>query len=712
MTLLTVAALPALRRLSVSITGARRAPNILLITLDTTRADHLPAYGYQLGRTPNLDRLAAGGVLFERAVAAAPITLASHVSLFTSLYPFAHGVRNNGSAALSDKLPTLATALHDRGYRTAAFVSAFVVDRRFGLAHGFDRYDDRLETRGRGTTVEVERRGDRTGLAAEEWLSQSAPARQSPFFVWLHLYDPHDPYDPPPPFRDAFADRPYDGEIAFDDSVVGSVLDRLDRLGVLSSTIVAVAGDHGESLGDHGEVTHAMFVYEPALRVPLILWWPGHLPSVKRVTQLVRTIDLAPTLLDLAGAPALPGAGGQSLMPLVRGETPGPGTAYAETYFPLFYMNWAPLRSIQDDRWKYIAAPSEELYDLSIDPREQTNIAPREPGRAAALREALAALEARKRQAGQEGPQSVTAAPMDRETAQKLAALGYVGAASVPPTHAGNSGDLDASSQRPDPKAMIGVFNRLRRANAAVHEGRLAEAEAVARDILDHDRQNAFATLILASSLMEQGRYREAIERYRGYSALVPTSADAHHWMAICQLNLGDRDRALAEESAALAIDPRDSDARMLRGGLLAERGRVGEAISDLEAAIEAEPNKSAFRVGLARILTNARRFDEADREYQRALTLEPDSPDAHSGYGVLLAARGQPDRAVAEFERSLELRPDDDETRLRLAGILAGIGRRQEARTEYARLASGPGTPSDIRATARDKLAELGARR
>jgi choline-sulfatase len=713
--LMMVAAIPAVRRLGGWVAGARAAPNILLITLDTTRADHLSAYGYRLGRTTHLDRLAAEGVLFERAVAAAPITLPSHVSLFTSLYPFEHGVRNNGSSSLGDQVPTLATALHDRGYRTAAFVSAFVLDRHFGLARGFDHYDDHLETRGQVGTIEVERKGDRTALAAGEWLAQyvrgasssdlSVPGAgrasgvdaRAPFFMWLHLYDAHDPYDPPPPFRDVFADRPYDGEIAFDDAVVGSMLDRIDRLGLLSSTLIAIVGDHGESLGDHGEVTHAMFVYEAALRVPMILWWPGHVPAARRIGALVRGIDLAPTLLDLAGVPALAGAAGQSLMPLVRGGAPGPGSAYGETYFPLFYMGWAPLRSIQDDRWKFIDAPTRELYDLSTDPQEQRNVADREPGRAAALGRALEALTS-----GHQAPAS--AATMDRETTEKLAALGYIGTASIVATE-------ETSEVKPDPKVMIGVFNRLRRANADVHEGRLPEAEAIARDILDRDRRNAFATLILASALMERGRYREAIDRYRSYAALVPTSADAHHWMAICHLRLGDRDRALAEEETALAIDPHDTDARILRGGLLAERGRLDEAIRELRAAVETDPEKPAFRVGLARILTSAGRFDEADAEYRRALELEPQNPDAHSGYGALLAERHQPDRAVAEFERALELRPDEAQTHLQLADVLARVGRRQEARSEYERLASGRDTPPDIRTTARNRLVGFSAR-
>jgi arylsulfatase A-like enzyme/Tfp pilus assembly protein PilF len=684
-------------------------PNILLITLDTTRADHLGAYGYRLGATEHLDRLASQGVLFERTVSAAPITLPAHTSLFTALNPFTHGVRNNGNFSLKEGVPTLATALHEHGYRTAAFVSSFVLDHRRGLARGFDHYDDRVEGGASSSGTEVERRGDRTALAAGEWLTDQMggagtgpsgqdrrAANHSPLFVWIHLYDPHDPYDPPSPFRETFAQRPYDGEIAFDDTVVGSVIDRLDRLGLLSSTLIAVVGDHGESLGDHGEVTHSMFVYEATQHVPMIVWWPGHLPSGSRVAPLVRAIDLAPTLLDLIGLPPLAGAEGRSLLPLVRGHAAAaPASAYAETYFPLFYMNWSPLRSIQDDRWKFIDAPTAELYDLTNDPREQTNLADREPARTEALRRALNALMP-------DGAARMAPDRMDRDTVERLASLGYVGAGGAASTPA------VPDHQRPDPKAMIGVFNRLRRANADVHEGRLGEAEALARDVLARDRDNAFATVVLASAEMEQGKFRDGLAHYRAYSALVPSSADAHHWMAICLVRLGDRASALREEDAALAIDPGYADAHDLRGGLLARSGRVQDAIADLTAAVQINPKKTDFHVGLARVLADSRRFEDAEREYRVALDLEPGSVDAHAGYGTMLGVSGSPDRAVAEFERALEIQPDRDDVRVLLAQALDRLGRHAEARTEYERLASDPRTPADIKRTAHAALESM----
>ncbi len=653
-------------------------PNILLITLDTTRADRIGAYVYHTARTPRLGRLAAGGVLFERAIAAAPLTLPAHVSLFTGLYPFAHGVRNNGNFVLGEHVPTLATVLRDAGYQTGAFVSAFVLDRRYGLARGFDHYDDRFE---------LERRGDRTAAVAAEWLARAAQDRR-PFFAWVHFYDPHDPYDPPAAY--AGFGSPYDGEIAFVDEQIGALVDRLDALGLASATIVAVVGDHGESLDEHGEATHGLFVYEAAVRVPVVLWRPGTLPAGRRMAPIVRQVDIAPTLLALAGRPALSGAHGQSLMPLIDGKGGAPGPAYAETYFPLLFMNWSALRSIQDERWKFIDAPVPELYDLANDPGERANLAAREPGRVAALRRALDATTG-----GSEG--AVAPSPVDADTRQKLAALGYIGTTTEHPPADGSS--------RADPKAMIGVFNRLRQANALVRSGRFADAESVARAALTADRTNAFATMIVARAEMEQGKYRDAIADYRAYAGLVPSSADAHHWIAICWSRLGDVDRALAEAEAALGLDPRHAEAHALRGGLRASRGRIEEALVDLRAAVDAAPDSVPFRVGLGRILLTAGRLDEADAELRRAVELRPQNPDAHAARGAVLAARGRLEAALPEFEQALAVRPDADDVRLDFAAILARLGRRAEARREYERLAGGSDTPADIRKAARERL-------
>jgi arylsulfatase A-like enzyme/Tfp pilus assembly protein PilF len=694
--LLAVAAFLLWRRSSAPRAPAERL-NLLLVTLDTTRADHLGCYGDTAARTRHLDRLAAEGVRFERAYATAPITLPSHASLLTGLYPFEHGVRNNGNFYLADRYATIATVLKGQGYRTAAFVSAFILDRRYGLARGFDTYDDRMEgAQTQVVALEAERRGDRTALALAHWLETNA-TQPSPFFAWLHLYDPHEPYRPPPPFREAFADRPYDGEIAFDDAAVASILDKLSALGALDRTLVAVVGDHGESLGDHGEETHSMFVYESAIRVPMILWRPGRLPAGLVVRQPVRGIDLAPTLLELLGAPALAAPDARSLVPLLEGKSAGHApAAYAETLMPRFYMNWAPLRALIDERYKLIDAPRPELYDLTQDPLEAENRFAAQAQTAKAMREELDRLAG-----GSEGTMNVGA--LDREAVEKLAALGYIGAGSEP---------VPAAGVAPrDPKDVIATFNRLRRANSAVRDRRFAEALPILHDVLREDPRNAFAQLVLGSALMGQREYKRAIEQYGKYLELVPTSSYAHQWAAICYLNLNDRDSALREADAALAIDPHFSDARVLRAGVLATRGRYEESIAELRQAVATDPAKPTIRLDLAKVLAEAGHQEEARAEYATALRQQPDFAPALVGLGALQAETGALDDAVRNLRRALEIDPRQAEARFNLARTLERQNRLAEATSEYRRLAEDPDMPPAVRDASRQRLATLSDR-
>jgi arylsulfatase A-like enzyme/Tfp pilus assembly protein PilF len=689
--------------------------NILLITLDTTRADHLGAYGYARARTRHLDRLASEGVRFEWAFSPAPITLPAHASIFTGLYPFEHGVRNNGNFYLAGTIPTLATVLSDAGYRTGAFVSAFVLDRRYGLARGFETYDDRMETaESQVVALEAERRGDRTSLAFTAWLDRyaagslpqppngaatSSSGDKPPFFAWLHLYDPHEPYHPPQPFRGAFLDAPYDGEIAFDDAIVASVLDKLGQLGLLDNTLIAVVGDHGESLGDHGEETHSMFVYDAAIRVPLILWRPGRVPSGVVVSEPVRAIDLAPTLLELVGAPALKTGHARSLLPAISSPSAGNKAAavYAETYLPQFYMNWAPLRMLRDDGWKYIDAPRPELYDLTKDPGETHNLANEAPSRASAMRDTLVRLTS-----GSDG--NLKPGALDAETRRKLTALGYIGAAGDP---AQPTGAID----RPDPKDMIAVFNKLRMANRAVRDRHFDVALPILRDVLRDNPKNAFAHLVLGSAHLGMDQYRPAIDEYRRYLELVPTSAYAHQWIAICHVRLHEQDDALKESAAALAIDPQFADSHVLRGGILASRGEYDVAISELRAAVATDPEKSMIRLDLAKVLAEAGRDDEAKREYETILAKEPVNAAALTGLGALRSKMGALEDAEAMLRRSLEVDPSQDGARFDLARVLEQRGRQAEARAEYQRVVQNAQASADVKASARQRLSALGSR-
>jgi arylsulfatase A-like enzyme/Tfp pilus assembly protein PilF len=672
--------------------------NLLLVTLDTTRADRLGCYGYAAGRTRRLDQLAAEGVRFERAYATAPITLPSHASMLTGLYPFEHGVRNNGNFYLPDRFDSIATVLKRAGYHTAAFVSSFILDRRYGLARGFDTYDDHMEGVQRQVlALEAERRGDRTALALSRWLEAYAVKPDAPFFAWLHLYDPHEPYTPPPPFREVFASNPYDGEIAFDDAALASILDKLQALGLLGQTVVAVMGDHGESLGDHGEETHSMFVYESAVRVPFLLWRPGLLPSGRVVAEAVRGIDLAPTVLEILGVPppALPHA--RSLLPLLQEIAPREGApaVYTETYLPQFYMNWAPLRALVDERFKLIDAPRPELYDLRDDRAEVQNLFEAQPQRVQAMKAQLDQLTA-----GSAGAMNVGS--LDADAIEKLTALGYLGAGattSTPPSPA---------VDRKDPKDVIAIFNRLRRANSAVRDRRFDDALPILAAVLREDPDNAFARLVLGSAQMGRQRWREAIQEYRRYAKLVPTSSYAHQWMAICHLNLADRTSALREAEAALALDPRFTDARVLKAGVLAAEGRHADAIRELQGAVETDPGKPMVRLDLAKVLAEAGRPDDARRQFETILKDDPASAPALVGLGALEARQGALQDAVRDLARALEIDPGQDEARFNLARALEAQGQDAAARAEYRKLSASPSAAPALRAAARAKLQAL----
>jgi arylsulfatase A-like enzyme/Tfp pilus assembly protein PilF len=588
--------------------------SLLLITLDTTRADHLGAYGYAKARTPQLDRLFAEGARFERALTAAPLTLPAHASIFTGRYPFHHGVRDNGTFFLAADAPTLATALKAAGYRTAAFVSAFVLDRRFGLARGFDLYDDRMEGFGHVMRVTAERRGDRTVAGLKAWLESYAPARTEPFFLWLHLYDPHDPYDPPAPYAAAFNDRPYDGEIAYVDSLVGDVRATLERLGLARDTVVAIAGDHGEDLGEHGEETHGLFLYDATLRVPLALWRPGRVsPAV--VKDLARTVDLAPTLLELLGQPPLPQTDGRSLLELLRGGRQPPAPAYAETLYPELDFNWSALRCVSDERYKLIEAPRPELYDLQSDPGERADVGTAQPQRAEALRQALGRL-------GASGPGAMSRAAPDRDASERLAALGYVAA---------GSGAAAPGSSHRDPKDMAAVYRRWRGASSALTAGHHEEAARGFTAILAEDPENVQALFGLGNALASTAQVDGAIDAFRRFLKLVPGSAQGHQSLAICFTKKKDYDAAMRETEAALLVDARFTDARLMRAEILRERGDREGARAEMKAALAVDPENPAVRIQQARHLAHDGKLGDAESLLYGVLKDYPGLPQAQS---------------------------------------------------------------------------------
>jgi len=414
--------------------------NVLLISIDTLRADHVGAYGFPRPTTPHIDALARDGVLFKDVHTPVPMTLPAHASLLTGTLPPTHGLRDNLLNRLPEGTPTLATMLARRGLATGAIVSSFVLDRRFGTAQGFESYDDRFPAAARKGDLS-ERKGDETARAAAAWLGAH---RDRPFFLWVHFYDPHEPYEPPEPFASRWKDDPYDGEVAFADECVGRLLGELRRLQLYDSTLIVLTGDHGEMLGEHGELNHGFFIYEGALRVPLVVRVPGAAPRQADVPASL--IDVVPTVLAQVGAEVPREVQGLDLSPWLRGRGAGGGRPlYAETVTPTRYYGASSLLGVIADGWKYIETTRPELYDLRRDPKEEVNLLAREPARADGLARSLVAILAAAGRAPGPAPQS---AALDEDARRRLSALGYLGRGD------GAAPSFDRSKE--DPKDLIG----------------------------------------------------------------------------------------------------------------------------------------------------------------------------------------------------------------------------------------------------------------
>ena len=484
-----------------------RPYNVVVITIDTLRPDHLHCYGYGRIETPTIDRIAHSGVLFENGVTQTPLTPPSHASIFTGLNPPSHKVRDTGGFILSPSTPTLASLLQEKGWYTAAFVSSAVLKKRFGFDHGFAVYDDKMPRPGNRQEFleDAERRAGDTVDRAVKWLDSRS---DKPFFLWVHLYDPHTPYDPPSPFREQYKDRPYDGEIAYADRELGRLMDSLGRKSPPEKTLVAVLSDHGESLGEHGEYSHGVFLYDATLRIAYLLSGPG-VPSGQRVTQQARTIDLLPTILELMGSPAPAGVEGASLVPLFSGKDAGTAVSYAETLFPKINLGWAELRGIRTNQWKYIRAPKPELYDLRQDPRETHNVLAEHPYEVRKLEAQLAAVT---RSAGAE---KVETTPMDERTLAQLKSLGY--------TSGFTSQSYTLNSQGADPKDRVAILKMMDAAEQPQSGLSAARRIELLQEAVRLDPSNPLLYHSLGAKLEKSGRYDEAMKLYR--AALAQTAS-------------------------------------------------------------------------------------------------------------------------------------------------------------------------------------------
>ena len=555
------------------------ARSVLLVTIDTLRADSVGVYGAVAARTPVLDGLARDGMRAEHAWTAAPITLPAHASLLTGRYPPGHGARHNG-IAVAPAVPTLATVLKAAGFETAAFVSAFPLDRRFGLDRGFDVYDDEMPREGSGRPLN-ERPGADTVTRALTWLERH---RGSRFFLWVHLFEPHAPYGAPQ--SGATVQQRYADEVATADRQVGRLLTALKT--AAASTLVVATADHGEAFGEHDEIGHSMFVYDTTLRVPLVMRGPG-VPAGVVIRGDASLVDVAPTIGALTGI-AVPQADGRSLQPGFTGAALEARALYAETFAPLFDFGWAALRTVRDGQWKYIAAPRPELYDVGGDRAELTNRAG-----ASADRERVLAAEVARRS----GAEPTATMPINTEAASRLRSLGYL---------SGGGRTTPSTEARPDPKDRIAVASQL----ALVTSGEVSGTAVVAtlESVLRVDPQNPQAHLRLGYALIEAGRCDRAEPHLRAAVAANVPSADAGLGLADCRTRAGDARGAGQALAAARAAEPGNPVVAANLGLLALQEGRLDEAVAELQAALRADPGLLPARFALARAL--ARSGDQA----------------------------------------------------------------------------------------------------
>ncbi len=692
-----LALLPGCRR-AASTTPPAERPNVLLVTIDTLRADRVGCYGHASASTPVLDALAARGVRFATAVAHVPLTGPSHASILTGLGPLGHGFRENAGFVLPAQVKSGAEDFRQAGYRTGAFVSAFPLDRRFGFDRGFETYDDHLpKGNDPRRTPYVERFADATTDAVLRWLAAPGPAAAPgrPFFLWVHYYDPHAPYEPPGDFAARFRGAPYDGEVAFADQQVGRLLRALEERGVLASTLVVAMSDHGEGLGDHGEGTHGLFVYDSTLKVPFIVAGPG--VAAGRVAPTVaRGIDVLPTLLDYAGVKLRPELEGRSLRPAIEGREMSDAPAYAETLYPQREFGWAPLFAWRTARHKMIEAPRPELYDLETDPGETDNRAGRENARLAEMRQKLEAALSR--------PAVSAAADVDPEAAERLRALGYV---------AGGGGGTPAAAGASlrDPKDGQRLVPMLNRGMSVVR----TDPAAAIRDltaVLAEDPGLLMARRSLAVAYTSAHQYERAIAELRRLEKEGLLSAEDRIVLGDNLRFAGRLDEATVVLERTAREAPRFAQPWLSLAEVHVKREKLAEAAAAYEHVLQIAPDHVEALRGLGDLALLRQQADEASRRYARILEIEPADAGAMTKLGVARMRTGRSDEAISLFRRAIEREPKNGEALLYLAGALASTGHPAEALPFFERaLAAGQRNPMALNGLALTRMA-VGDRR
>lgn len=661
-----------------------RGDDLILITIDTLRADALEYAGNRIAKTPNLDRLAKEGRDYTFAHAQNVVTLPSHTNILTGLYPFQHGVRDNTGFVLRDSVPTMATILHAAGYATAAFVSAFTLDSRFGLNRGFDVYDDHYR---RGSNpakfVIAERRGDKTVALAMKWWKAHAGHKR---FMWVHLYDPHAAYDPPPPFKQEYAEHPYLGEVAATDSFLGPLLEPYLN-GKEPPAVIVMTGDHGESLGEHGEETHGLFAYEATLHVPLILWGPGVPKGVDG--RLARHIDILPTVLDLLGVPAPPRLPGRSLLaPLPK----RPIFSYFEALTTNLNRGWAPLYGILQGHEKYIDLPIPELYDLRTDPNEHHNIINASPGIAARLKKEI--------------PAEALAPPrrnvkVSSDTLAKLRSLGYL------------SGQEEAPQRKKytradDPKVLVVLDQKIHRLIDLYSRGHYEEAVKVGREVVAERPNMAEGYDDLALALRELNRGDEAVALLRGAVKRGVKSEALDRQLGQTLDEMGHPEEAL--EVLSPYRHTGTIETRLAFAVALSDVGKNSDARTELEEVMKNDPGNPKVYENLGIVALRQNHASEARSFLEHALSLNPNLPISLNTLGVALFRLGQEEGALDAWAKSVKLDPSQYDALFNIGLVAAHLGKKVQAKRaleQFIRTAPPGRFKADI-STAKKAIMEL----
>ncbi|MCM8791092.1 MAG: sulfatase-like hydrolase/transferase [Candidatus Omnitrophica bacterium] len=624
--------------------GARKErPNVLFIIVDTLRADHLGCYGYKKIKTPNIDGLASRGTRFKNVISQVPLTFPSHVGIFTSTYPNYNKMRDNGSFRLEDDAVTLAQVFKQHGYATAAFVSTIVLDKKYGLNRGFDTYDDKMEKLKDKQILKFmdeERPADKVTEAAQKWLAAN---KDKSFFLWVHYYDPHTIYNPPAPYNEIYKDNLYDGEIAFTDEHIGKLLATLKELGLDKNTLIVFTSDHGESLGEHSEIGHAIFLYDSTLKVPLIFSYPKLIPEGKVIETQVRLVDLAPTIMDLLGLKKKGVIQGRSLAGIIKGSGKAPDLpAYSESLYAKYHYNWDELHSWRDGKWKYIRSSEPELYDIVNDPHELKNLAGERLDVAKKMAAELENFLKKTSSAKKEKKIEV-----DRQTREKLASLGYI------------QGTVVTATEGANPRKMIQTMERMNLLARLANSGKIDEAIAGFKEVLKADPNNIEANRHIAQLYKEIGNYDDAIRHFRKAASFKPDDPETHNGLGNVYKNMGRVKEAFDEFSIAAVLDPEDGAVVNNIGWCYQQKGDFNKALEYYEKAVKLDPNIAMAHANMAVIYRVRKDLDRAAEKARKAIDLDPTVALAYSELGAIAATKGDLDKAVKFCEKAVELDPN-----------------------------------------------------